>query len=1048
MNVGSPFSVIGRNPETSALPEAVWYQESTSTASSNFYYSNAHHEQNADAEGQQHPSGFFVSLLPRWDIAQDDSRAKSVFYQVTPFSDFLNNNNKDKKSHLFRLRLPRRLAVVDEEEEIIITTAISNDESMDAPPPLPSSPRHQERRIPLLVRFTDNHKLLAMQFSPFMVRIAVAIPIGHDKTTTRSSAPDAATQHWTVALPYSTSLDNSTTIIKDPYTPLPSSPDAMPQRKKKKKKKKGHTTTTTSSSNHHNETILPGGLFWLDQSYGNARGSDYQEFWLVLVTSRSLLCYTVTYNRLDEYRRQPLLSIELAHQFSHPTATAAWWASPMVLVVGSSTANADLSLRTYLFGGNGPFTSHREVLQNPLILPLRLERPPPVRCDAFTVGGGNGNNRQESTHKRVSSSSSSSPTSPSNDTNHSTIISVVQLYNKTYIVHVPAESVLVAYNVHAIPITLHQVDTENCVILQQQVQRQVRLPKRISRKSKVEEHVLITTLDNVLVITFRRSKFHVMVDILDSTKDVVVEKIMAQEEEVLAVPSDSAAPTPALFIAPNFLFLTQQGTVLPLSLDLERLAPSVIKHERCNFTMLLRRRHFFQQSSSSSTGRQTAMAHFSAIGALERPEQRLKWINHVAEVYCRQQQQRHHQNTTATPYQWDVVASVDLMFQCALLGRSGWEFLSSTDVIDFDDEYKLLRRMQRYSQAPSHPVLFQTELLEQLFLPKVQKVLRKKRQAARLANEDGNNNTQLVLHIAELAMSYVGALERHGSRACPAMQLFVFALLWRLGDAQVLMALLKAWKTPSQQKSSHPTSFLATQRHAFLLMDVVQHVEFGSLASKIFALNDQYAVVATLRKRTLQLSMGMLSASPTMDYRYPSCLISLLLQHSQLHEALVAASELLDSFHSHQQTSFKTRRKIAALIYARKCNGGDNFLNVANALWNCDLEATTSDRCAMLQSMFSFLSKWDPRRVATISKGRGFKTSDDIFELMEGSEARTKFLSRRPSCSALAGKTNTAAPAARHTPSPFPRGIALDKVVLSKDLTSFWSYFGQVFGVP
>jgi hypothetical protein len=146
--------------ETSSLPEAVWHQST------------------------DNGPGFFIYLLQRWDIATDQHDFKSVFYKVVPFLE----TNPDKKSNelrfpTFSLRLPTELAVVD------------------APPNCTSTCTGtgvQERRVPLLVRFSDNRRLLAMQFSSTMVRIGV--PMLQEQGISTTNLAFTRCSHWTVDL--------------------------------------------------------------------------------------------------------------------------------------------------------------------------------------------------------------------------------------------------------------------------------------------------------------------------------------------------------------------------------------------------------------------------------------------------------------------------------------------------------------------------------------------------------------------------------------------------------------------------------------------------------------------------------------------------------------------------------------------------------------------------------------------------------------------------------------------------------------------------------
>lgn len=339
---------------------------------------------------------------------------------------------------------------------------------------MPSSPCIQERRVPLLVRLSANKRLMAMQFSPTMVRIGIPDTIVDGEQTKLYSN----CKHWTVELAAS---------AKDSYVPVASRPESLP------------TIQKTSTNNKNSEMILPGtGLFWLDQSYGkNARGDDYQDHMFVLVTTKSLLCYTVTVNSLK--KENTTVSMKLSHHFSHSQACAAWWhPKSFVLVVGSqkqakapgslisalpdhhpddprSKIEHCLILRTYFFAN--PFTSRREVLRNPLLLPLRLERPPPVRFQGFPAGSpdadalAGGSAAAEATTPECAaeaSLSSSLSSSKSSDRQRHKMparcVSVVSLYGKSYIVDISAETLLTGSGKHCMDINLHELDQENCTV--------------------------------------------------------------------------------------------------------------------------------------------------------------------------------------------------------------------------------------------------------------------------------------------------------------------------------------------------------------------------------------------------------------------------------------------------------------------------------------------------------------------------------------------------------------------------------------------------------
>jgi len=484
MNIGDSWSVIHADPKTSApLPEALWYQE---------------------LERGAKPPGLFVSLLQRYDVALDGPQSKSVFYQVSPFPE------SKIPSHQFRFRLPRQLAVYDEvghdHSNVGGTRPTSTDSGFSAPTQMSSLPRMQKRRVPLLARFTDNQKVIFMQFSSTYVRVAVP--------ETDSRTVSSTCQHWTIELK---------ACVNDPYTPVESLPEEFPRIKIP-----SSLRTNTAGTL---EIILPGGIFWLDQSFGTAKGSDYQEYLLVVSTTRALLCYTVTFDCVKATKTT--LTMRLRHRFSHDIASVAWWSpESLTLVVGSYKSQQQLFCKPYFFSSNGPFTSQQEVLRNPLLLPLRLERPPPVQGNAFLVG-----NCIQNASKKL----------PLN------CIALVHLYGKPFVVEIAAETTLAVPGEHCLGLSLHELDSENGTVNtgkitvslevlsicksikllrsfpQYILQQQVVFPRSIVSS---EEDILVTTLDNVLCISFRQSKLHLFLDILDVDLgcNFVVEKFATEEE--------------------------------------------------------------------------------------------------------------------------------------------------------------------------------------------------------------------------------------------------------------------------------------------------------------------------------------------------------------------------------------------------------------------------------------------------------------------------------------------------------------------------------------
>lgn len=252
----------------------------------------------------------------------------------------------------------------------------------------------------------------------------------------------------------------------------------------------------------------------------------------------------------------------------------------------------------------------------------------------------------------------------------------------------------------------------------------------------------------------------------------------------------------------------------PLSLYLERMSPTVSKCHRCNFSMILRRRQGY--------AREFAISQYSDIVSLSSADQRLRWINHAAVAYARCNSVTDVQRKDISPFHFDLRASLFLMFRCALLSPNCLPFHNL-----LDDNVKL----DKLPSLTANNVIFQTDLLTRIFLPQTLNLQKQTRRA-----KTSKNETLALRRIAELSLFYRDALEHHGSRPCPALECFAFAILWHLGDAQALFALLKSstWASRSERKASNMSSqtklliYLSTKWQATLLVSIVNDVKFGS----------------------------------------------------------------------------------------------------------------------------------------------------------------------------------------------------------------------------
>jgi hypothetical protein len=220
---------------------------------------------------------------------------------------------------LLRFRLPQSLAI--DEYRSVVTGEVS-----------------MSRHIPLIAKLSLDQKLLAIQFSPTLLRI---VPLEEDKHS----------KHWTID--FSTSGE-----------PMPSPSHSVPLARYKV-----HESVTAKDS-----SVLPDGIVWSDH------GGNSQD--LVIVTTKSVLCYKISLARNQ---------MAATHSFRHPQAHKVWW-EPVTrtIVVGSygqanecqnvHDKNIDvvaLQLRTFLLRFPKKGKSKR--------LP-RLELPPPRRLAPYAVG--------------------------------------------------------------------------------------------------------------------------------------------------------------------------------------------------------------------------------------------------------------------------------------------------------------------------------------------------------------------------------------------------------------------------------------------------------------------------------------------------------------------------------------------------------------------------------------------------------------------------------------------------------------------------------------
>mmetsp|Transcript_33009 Transcript_33009/g.49868 ORF Transcript_33009/g.49868 Transcript_33009/m.49868 type:complete len:804 (+) Transcript_33009:125-2536(+) len=200
------------------------------------------------------------------------------------------------------------------------------------------------KKYPVLVRISLDHKLLCIQFSDTMLRVAPIIPDGLSDL----ESGDVNDKQW--ALDFA--IDCS---------PVPISPTSMKSK-----------SFNLGLLNKPSGNVLDGGVIWSNH------GGTSQDF--VVVTTRAVLCYKVSLQR-----KQMALSHTLHHPFQHPTATATWFEpKTRCLVVLSKWPSSKVShcVKVYVLSSNS--AQNQEQRHKPSPFP-RLELPPPEKFPSFML---------------------------------------------------------------------------------------------------------------------------------------------------------------------------------------------------------------------------------------------------------------------------------------------------------------------------------------------------------------------------------------------------------------------------------------------------------------------------------------------------------------------------------------------------------------------------------------------------------------------------------------------------------------------------------------
>lgn len=96
------------------------------------------------------------------------------------------------------------------------------------------------------------------------------------------------------------------------------------------------------------------------------------------------------------------------------------------------------------------------------------------------------------------------------------------------------------------------------------------------------------------------------------------------------------------------------------------------------------------------------------------------------------------------------------------------------------------------------------------------------------------------------------------------------------------------------------------------------------------------------------------------DSRFPADLISQLLLQMRLQEAMSVASMLLETSEDNPPVDSYGKLQKSALVQAKRRNHGEDFVKVAGVLVNHNMKQNSAEAYRLIQSLYSFLLKWDP----------------------------------------------------------------------------------------
>eukprot|EP00550_Attheya_septentrionalis_P004629 CAMPEP_0198290548 /NCGR_PEP_ID=MMETSP1449-20131203/8368_1 /TAXON_ID=420275 /ORGANISM="Attheya septentrionalis, Strain CCMP2084" /LENGTH=1144 /DNA_ID=CAMNT_0043989057 /DNA_START=135 /DNA_END=3569 /DNA_ORIENTATION=- len=878
------------------------------------------------------------------------------------------------------VRLPWLLACVKNDEsmtELVATRTMSEDSEDNGERAVEMSHQPYKRRVPSLAKFSRDKKVMALQYSSTMIRIAPVL------TEIKSLKDSVHQRQWVIDL----STNSSSPIACTSQTmPPPQAGRAAGLSFKKFGAKKNNNNNEEEEDILKYGTILPGGVMWSDH------GGKSQD--LIIITTTTVILYKISLSRNSAAK---------SHMFTHPLAIAFWY-EPIsrTLMLGSYSPNQsyyksklskkvdinDLSLkedkdsdseeeshppsvlvmRTFFLQMPPPDKSVTSgVVSNDALLDEmnnsfndskasvaqsteatsegnsffpRLELPPPDRVPPFATGLSRG--VYHSTMHSQQDSSQSDEEEDMVEVVAANDITLVNIYGEPYCIEVGSLG-------HGHGITLYKLikDGTNSTLRVKTV-----IPDNFSLPRTSFDSTLIYVVDNLLCIMSKETKSTLFIDIKKmyyKSSNPKESMVVVEEPSNEKQPDVKSVYEEGLSFLPPFYMLDPQGrgVISYLKLNIASIADA-FPVNTCSVSMLLRRR------TLPSLSRSLAMDHFDEIldsiqqnaNDVDSISVRRLWLDAVADIYSASKQCQ----------MWDYRTSSSFVFQCALLPSSA-AFLSGYNPYD-------------YTQLSADPpiayqsIITQTEMCEQIFLPRAKIAMSSK-------------DTEQLEFITQTLLEYLGALDRHYVSPCPALQCLLVALLWRLDFGREVLSMLRAERfqrtiDAEDERRESKNDGNSKGEEASLSSPMEESMRSGRAMFAemvIVIVNNVTLGIGVDHDKTNILVNHKVSAGSVRDSIITRAL-DILIATSSYHIAaklLLSWGRVLDAISVCSKAALKTiydkppSHQHPYLTGPSSDRLGTSAQDFFKATVQCARSyADVGDRCRLFQHLFTFLKLWEP----------------------------------------------------------------------------------------